>query len=163
MNETAAPPQHRAPRAALELDDRRQQAPANGEPDCDRNQERRQRQADPRDDEEHDRAEERPDPAQRDPVGLHRADRPTLVDLDERARRRGLDEPEPEERHRAADRESENGERSRPLTRDDAEQVDQPEHEPLHERRHDRDRDQEHADPEEEAPAVARTCAPRRR
>ena len=58
-------------------------------------------------DEERDRAEQRPDPPQRDPVGRDRADRTARVELDERTGRRRLDEPEPEERERRTDHEGE--------------------------------------------------------
>ena len=54
------------------------------------------------------------------------------VQLDERARGRRLDEPEPEERERRADDDGEERPRAGPLARDGSESVDHAEQEPLH-------------------------------
>ena len=77
------------------------------------------------DHEERDRAEQGAQPPERDPVGVHRPDRPALVDLDEGTRRRCLDESEAEERECCPDHEGEEREHACALARDHAEEVDQ--------------------------------------
>ena len=77
-------------------------------------------------------------------------DRSPRVDLDERARRRGLHEGEPEQRERRPDDGREERPAPRRLTRDRADEVDDLQQEPLEERDHERDRDEQHAEAEEE-------------
>jgi hypothetical protein len=139
----------------LDLDDRSEQAPADRKPYRDRDQEGRGRQDDPHQDEEPDGAEQRPESAESHRVRGHGADLPPGVDLEQGARRRGLDEAETEQRERRADDHGEQRRAARALTR--AAQADKPEpfeHEPLEERDDDGDRDQEQPDPQED-PGVA--------
>ena len=67
-------------------------------------------------DEERDRPEQRADASEREPIGGPGGHRTIGVDLDERARRRGHDETEPEQRERRADDHGEEGPRTGRLT-----------------------------------------------
>ena len=107
-------------------------------------------EGDPRHHEERDRAEQGAQAPERDPVGVHRPDRPPFVDLDEGTCRRCLDESEAEERESRPDHDREEREHACALARDDAEEVDELQHEPLQDRGRDRDRDQDQAEAEEQ-------------
>ena len=147
----------------LELDDRREQRPADGEPERDRDQDDARREDDEHGDEDRDRAEQRPDPAQREPVRVERPDVASGVDLDERARCRRLDEPEAEQRQRRPDDDRDVRERAGEAARDARDRVDARDQEPLHGGDDDDDRDQEEPEPDEQARSASRTSARTRR
>ncbi len=100
----AAAAQRGDPATSLELDDGRDQAPADGQPDRDRQQHAGARERDPHHHERRDRAQERTQASEREAVRPHRADVPPGVDLHEGADGRGLDEAERQQGQRAADR-----------------------------------------------------------
>ena len=118
-DEAPAAAQRRAAAAVLELDDGREQAPADGEPDRHGDQERGRGEDDP---DERRRARSSGaaggSAAARSGRRATGADRATGVDLDERTGGRRLDEREPEERQRRADHEREERKRARALPGD---------------------------------------------
>ena len=108
----------------LELDHGCDETPADREPERDRDEEDGARQNDPDEDEERDPAEERPEPPEGEPIGAPRPDRTIRVQLDQCARGRGHDEPEPEQCERRADDDGEERPRAGRLARNGSESVD---------------------------------------
>ena len=106
---------------------------------------------DPHEHRDRGRTEERPDALEGEAVRRERADRAAGVELDERARRRRLDEREPEERQRRAHHERQERAATRHLPGERSDEVEQLEDQPLQERDDDDDRQEQEAEPEEEA------------
>ena len=151
-NEEAASSQPGERIEVLQLDARRDQGPAAGEPDGDRDQV--DRADEQRDDggRNQERAEERTDAVRGEHVGAQRSDLATLVELDEGSRRRCLRETQAEQRQRSADRQHEEAEQAaRPAAGLEAENVGPVHDQRLQERRQQRDRDEQHADPEHQS------------
>ena len=95
--------------------------------------------------------EQRAQPPEGEPVGVDRSDRPSAVDLEERACGRRLDEPEPEQRSASPRPRARGTRRSRPPGPSPSREVDAPEEQELQQGDHDRDRDHQSAEADEQA------------